>query len=354
MLWFIIRSSTNNDALLELKVSELLLAWTEIIADWHSWEEVEDLAVFDCIKEVVNLETNLGLPNLFIAKMPPPPAPPVPEKSLIENIATFVSEAISQYPSAASRACACVHTLLHLPCYSSDTEEVRRSLVIAFSQAAASRFKDIQSKPCSLWKPLLLAVSSCYLYYPDAVQSVLEKVEKGGFILWVSAVNSISSISFTPNTTTESEIKLVVITLGKVVEQLLTVGSPTSGLLWECFSSLLSAFARLKEIQEANDLDEEIEDDSDDDVQEETEEEFLERYAEAAAALENGNLAEEGDLEDFDEELELGSLEELDPQIFLQSLLERYHQSIVQNQVLSPQLISSLRSLFPEFTGFGQ
>lgn len=46
--------------------------------------------------------------------------------------------------------------------------------------------------------------------------------------------------------------------------------------------------------------------DDDDDVHEETEEEFLKRYAEAAAALENGALAEEGDSEDFDEEPELG------------------------------------------------
>ncbi|KNA17637.1 hypothetical protein SOVF_078380 [Spinacia oleracea] len=370
MLWFIIRSSTSNDTLLELKVSELLSVWTELIADWHGWEEVEDLAIFDCIKEVVSLEKNFGLPKYFIAKMPSPPAPPVPEKSLIENIATFICNAMSQYPSAASRACACVHTLLHLPCYSSGTEEVRHSLVVAFSQAAASTFKEVQTKPCALWKPLLLAVSSCYLYYPDTVQTILEKVENGGFVVWVSAVNSISSISFRPNALTESEIKLVVITLAKVVEQLLIKGSPTGDLLWKCFSSLLEAFARLKEVQEANVSDEEIEDaeeteneeeeetdddddddedsDDDDDVHEETEEEFLKRYAEAAAALENGALAEEGDSEDFDEEPELGSLEELDPHIILQSLLKNHHQSLIQKQSLPPQLISILQSFFPE------
>ncbi|XP_048497236.1 uncharacterized protein LOC104889132 isoform X2 [Beta vulgaris subsp. vulgaris] len=369
MLCFIIQSSTSNDVLLELKVSDLLSVWAELIADWHGWEEAEDLAIFDCIKEVVSLEKNLGLPNFFIAKMPSPPAPPVPEKSLIENMAAFICEAISQYPSAVSRGCACVHILLHMPCYSSDTEEVKRSLVVAFSHAAASRFREVQSKPCPLWKPLLLAVSSCYLYYPDAVQMVLENVEKGGFMVWASAVNSISSTSFTPNTSTESEIKLTVFTLAKVVDQLLTMGSSTGGILRECFSSLLASFLRLKEIQEEKGTDEEIEEpedeeeeetdddddeDSDADVHEETEEEFLERYAEAAAALKNGALAEEGDSEDFDEEPELGSVEDLDPQIILQSLLERYHGILIKQESLSPELISSLLSIFPEYTTFFQ
>ncbi|XP_057524952.1 importin beta-like SAD2 homolog isoform X3 [Amaranthus tricolor] len=368
MFWFILCSSTSSDALLELKVPDLLSVWAEIIAEFHGWEEVEDLTIFDCIKEVVSLEKNLGLPKLFNKAMPSPPAPPVPEKSILDNIATFVCEAISQYPSAASRACACVHSLLHLPHYS-DKEEVRHSLIVAFSQAAASRFKEIQSKPCPLWKPLLLAVSSCYLYYPESVQTVLEKVQNGGFLVWVSAVNSISSTSFTPNTSTESELKLVVFTLAKVVEQLLSMGNPSSGLLWDCYCSLLSDFVRLKEIQDDKDEDEEIEDneseeeeetdddddeDSDDDVREETEEEFLKRYAEAAAALENGALTAEEDTDDFDEEPELGSLEEQDPQAILQSLMERYHHILVRNQSLSPQLVLSLQSLFPQYNGFLQ
>lgn len=46
--------------------------------------------------------------------------------------------------------------------------------------------------------------------------------------------------------------------------------------------------------------------DSDEDVREETEEEFLERCAEAAVALEDGTLVEEGDVEDYEQEIELG------------------------------------------------
>lgn len=44
--------------------------------------------------------------------------------------------------------------------------------------------------------------------------------------------------------------------------------------------------------------------DSEDDEYEETEEEFLNRYAEAALALENGTVIEEGDLEDEDQEMD--------------------------------------------------
>ena len=49
-------------------------------------------------------------------------------------------------------------------------------------------------------------------------------------------------------------------TLAKVVEQLLSMGNPSSGLLWDCYCSLLSDFVRLKEIQDDKDEDEEIED----------------------------------------------------------------------------------------------
>lgn len=46
--------------------------------------------------------------------------------------------------------------------------------------------------------------------------------------------------------------------------------------------------------------------DSEEDEHEETEEEFLERCAKTASALENGTLVEEGDIDDQDQEIELG------------------------------------------------
>lgn len=46
--------------------------------------------------------------------------------------------------------------------------------------------------------------------------------------------------------------------------------------------------------------------DSDADEHEETEEEFLNRYAKAAAALQDGTIIDEGDVEDQDHVIELG------------------------------------------------
>ncbi|KAK9289104.1 hypothetical protein L1049_017576 [Liquidambar formosana] len=190
LLRYIVRSVTGNNVILELKVSELLLVWADLIADWHAWEESEDLSIFDCIKEVVNLYRNFGLENFIERRMPSPPAPPVAQRSIIESIAVFVSKAISQYPSATWRSCLCVHILLHVPSYPFETVGVKQSLAITFSQAAFSRFREIRIKPCSLWKPLLLAISSCYLCYPDIVEGILEKDEDKGFTVWASALGN--------------------------------------------------------------------------------------------------------------------------------------------------------------------
>lgn len=207
LLLSILSSVTGSNVLLELKVSELLLVWADLIADWHAWEESEDLSVFDCIKEVVNLHSKYGVKNFLVRQMPSPPAPPVPQRSIVEGIGVFVSEAIVQYPSATWRACSCVHILLHAPIYSFETDGVKQSLAITFSKAAFSRFKEIQSKPRSLWKPLLLAISSCYLCYPDVVEGILEKVECGGFAIWASALVFLTS-SFESGLLA-SEIKLI-------------------------------------------------------------------------------------------------------------------------------------------------
>lgn len=199
----IILSITGNHMIQELKVLELLSVWADVIAEWHAWEESEDLSIFDCIKEVVNLDQRYRLKNFLMKQMPSPPAPPVPERSIIESICAFISEAIMQYPSATWRACSCVHILLHCPTYSLETEDVKQSLVVAFSQAAFSRFREVRSKPCPLWKPLLLAISSCYLCYPDIVESILEKGEEGGLAIWASALCHVSNSSF------ESDMKLI-------------------------------------------------------------------------------------------------------------------------------------------------
>lgn len=372
LLRFIMQSVNDNNMILELKVSELLSVWSNLIADWHAWEESEDLTIFDCMKEIVNLHTKFGLNNFIERTMPSLPALPVPQRSIIEGIACFVSEAISLYPSATWKACSCVHALLHLPNYSVETQGVKKSLVMTFSRAAFSRFRDVKIKRCSLWKPLLLTISSCYLCYPDIVEGVLEKDEEKGFSVWASGLAFIASSSFKPGLLGESEINLIVMTLAKVVERLLGLGNPDGGLLLKCFSSLMEASVRLKGVQDEKEEDEEAEDDEDEDEDEndddddtddddedsedeheETEEEFLARYAEAAAALENGSVAEDDDAEDEDEdeEPELGGLEEVDVQRVVYSLIERYNHFLIQMQAsaLSPELVSSFLNAFPEY-----
>lgn len=371
LLWSIMLCVTGSDILLELKVSELLLVWANLIADWHAWEESEDLSIFDCIKEIVSIHSKYGLKNFLARQMPSPPAPPVPQCSIIEAIGVFVSEAISQYPSATWRACSCVHLLLHVPSYSYETEGVKQSLVIAFSRAAFSRFREIRSKPCSLWKPLLLAISSCFLCYPDTVEGILEKGEDGGFAIWASALGFMSTSSFEPGLSSECELKLLVTVLAQVVERLLGLGKPNGGLLRDCFTSLLEASVRLKEMQkekeEEDDGEAENDDDDDDDDEiedsdedseaeehEETEEEFLDRYAKAAVELENGTVIEEGDLEDQDHEIQLGNLEVVDQERVVLSLIEKYHSVLIQGQVLPLQLISSFLNIFPGYSVFFQ
>lgn len=202
-------SVTESKVILELKISELLIIWADLIAHWHAWEESEDLAVFKCINEVVKLQSKYGLKDFILRPVPSPPASPVPRRSVFEGIGAFISEAILQYPSATWRVCSSVHMLLHVPSYSSETEGVKQALAIAFSRALYSRFRKIQDKPCSLWKPLLLAISSCYLCYPETVKGILEKDEGEGFTNWTSNLCHVSSSSFEPGLSTESEIRLI-------------------------------------------------------------------------------------------------------------------------------------------------
>lgn len=199
----------GSNAILELKLSELLLIWADLIADWQALEESEDMCIFECIKEVVRLQGKYELKFFFSRLMPSPSAQPVLRHSIIEGIGAFISRAISEYPSMTWRACSCVHLLLHVPRYTFETEEVKHSLGISFSRTLFSRFRKIQDKPCSLWKPLLLAISSCFLCYPETVKGILEKDEGGGFTNWASKLCHVSSSSFKPGLSTESEMRLI-------------------------------------------------------------------------------------------------------------------------------------------------
>ncbi|XP_020226880.1 importin beta-like SAD2 [Cajanus cajan] len=377
LLQSVLLSIDGSHMIRELKVSELLSVWAEMIAEWHAWEESEDLSIFGVIKETVNLDRKYRLKNFIVKETPPPPAPPVPERSIVEGIGAFISEAIKQYPSATLRACSCVHILLHCPTYSHDTEGVKQSLAIAFSRAAFSHFIEVQSTPGSLWKPLLLAISSCYLCYPDIIEGILEKGAHGGITIWASALCHISNRSFEPGLMVEAEMKLMVMTLARLIEQLIKQGKSGGGGIQNCFASLLEVSVRLKEAYDEkedeqgsddaendDDEEEEEEEDSDNDdydedseteEYEETEEEFLNRYAKAAEALENGsNNIEEVDVEDQELELELGQLIDVDEQKILTSLIEKYHQLLKRELVLPSELVMNFLNAFPVYDSYFQ
>ncbi|RDX78950.1 Importin beta-like SAD2-like protein [Mucuna pruriens] len=373
LLQSVLLSIDGNHMIQELKVSELLSVWAEMIAEWHSWEESEDLSIFEVIKEIVNLDRRYRLKNFIVKEMPPPPAPPVPDRSIVEGIGAFISEAIKQYPSATYRACSCVHILLHCPTYSPETEGVKQSLAIAFTRAAFSRFIEVQSTPGSLWKPLLLAISSCYVCYPDIVEGILEKDEHGGMTIWASALCHVSNSSFEPGLTEEAEMKLIVMTLARLVEQLLKQGKSGDNEIQKCFTSLLEVSVRLEEAHDGkedeegsddaeNDDEDEDEDSDNDDYDEdseteeyeETEDEFLNRYAKAAEALENGSPIEEGDVEDQELELELGQLIDIDEQKVLLSLIDKYHHVLIRGLVLPSELVMNFLNAFPAYGSYFQ
>ncbi|KAI3993351.1 hypothetical protein MKX01_010094 [Papaver californicum] len=373
LLWFIARSVDKSNTVLDLKVSELLKVWAGVIADWHAWEEPEDLSIFECISEVINLHRKCEIKNFIVGSVPSPPAPPVHKSSIAEGIGAFVYGAISEYPSSTWRACSCVHSLLHIPTFSVEAEGVKQSLVIASSQAAFSRFKDIQSKPVPLWKPLLLLLSSCYLCDPSLVEKILEKAMENGFTVWASALMHIVSGNFEPALSAGSEIKLLVMTLTKVVERLVVcyAGNPDSTLLQNCFVSLLEATLQLNQVDledEENEDDaaeydddddgdktEDDDEDSEDEELEETEEEFMERYAIEALNLESAVITEDDDIEgQYQEDIELGVFGEVDPQSAVFSLIERYHQVLIKGHKLPARTVNGFLTAFPQYSSHFQ
>ncbi|KAI3821597.1 hypothetical protein L1987_09166 [Smallanthus sonchifolius] len=360
LLTFIMSDVNENDAVQKHNVSKLLLVWAGLISNWHDWEEEEDSSIFSCIKEAAYLHKKVSLINFIRGS--------TSQRSIIEGICGFVSNAFSQHPSAIYRASSSVHILLHLLTCSPEEEHIMHAVTASFTRDAFSCFKEKQSKYSPVWKPLLLAICSCYLRYPEIVEKTLEEDQHHGLRAWAVALFSISSTKSEHGLSIESEIKLSVMTLAKLMIELLMRNQSREGLLWECLVAVMEASIRLKEVHEGQDIDEnddenasdddtegddedsddDDDDDEDDDVHEETEEEFLERCAQAAIELENGTGVEEVAEEDLEQEIELGELDEVDALNIVQSLIERHHQILLQGPKLPPQLVSSFVGAFPE------
>jgi len=200
-------SVTCMEETASMKVFELVAIWADTIANWDSWEEMEDQGVFNAIKEAVSFHQRFDLDGFFL-KMLPSQSENGSQSSVIGRVSNFVTRAIAAYPSATWRACSCIHTLLHAPNFSLGTQDARKTIAESFAQAAFSRFKSISDSPAGLWKPLLLAISSCYICYPDAIEQVLNNFDGNGFGIWTSSLAQVSSSSFNPGLSSESEIKL--------------------------------------------------------------------------------------------------------------------------------------------------
>ncbi|CAM8903073.1 unnamed protein product [Rhodiola kirilowii] len=265
LLLSIIRSITDKSAIQELKISELLVVWANLIAAWHCWDDLEeDLSTFICIKEVASLHEAMELNNFLEGKMPPPPA----------------------------------HLCLN------ESSGHWRFLLQGCIFPVSLNFSPNLAQCGSLW---LLAVASCYMCYPDDIEVVLDKEAEGGFTLWVSAMIKISKKSFEFVLTSESEIKLAVLALATIFEQLLAKGISKNALL-------LCGTRRSREEEEELDgdddsEDEDAEDETDADDDYETEDDEICRTA--AEMEKNGTAVEEDDLTDQDATLIWGVWKQL-------------------------------------------
>ena len=201
------RSVTSMEEITHMKVFELVAIWADIIAYWDSWEEMEDQGVFNAIKEAVSFHQRFDSSGFFMKLLPSQSINGSPS-SVIGRVSSFVTRAVAAYPSATWRACSCIHTLLHAPDFSLGAEDARRTLAVTFGEATFSYFKGLSDSPSGIWKPVVLAISSCYICYPDAIEQVLCKDDGNGYTVWASALAQISSSLFTPALSSESEIKL--------------------------------------------------------------------------------------------------------------------------------------------------
>ncbi|KAJ1696023.1 hypothetical protein LUZ63_012721 [Rhynchospora breviuscula] len=357
LLGLIIQFTDSPEEANELKIKELLNAFADIIADCHAWEEMEDQGIFNTIKEAIYLGSKINLNSSTIIT-----------SSFIEGVSNFISEGINAYTSATLKACTCVHLLLHVPEYVAENETVRRAMAVQFASAAFLRFKELSDKKAELWMALILVISSCYLLYPECVERTLEQREIGGSFYWASKLAFISS----SNLSTETEAKLVVLTLVKVVDRLLMVSATENDLLLGCFVALLEVSIRLNELLEdcedddddAHETDDDDADDDDsgdetnddnddedseDEMLEETEDEYLNRCA--AAAQDFVDFVDEEDVDDDEYFIDLGNLDEIDALSVVRSLVKQ-HQVLAKGEMLSEDLVNRIYETFPEYQQF--
>lgn len=381
LLVVMLKYVTVTDLVVKWRIEELLHAWADLIADWSAWEEEEDLAVFDAIKEIISLQGRFPLPHFAVAAIPPPPALPVQPRSILEGITMFISSGIeTAYSAATWRACRLGHALLHVSGISFESEEITPVLAVRFTQAAKRRLMQLSSSKVPLAKPLVLLIAMCYVCSPNAAAKALsENSETGSPLLtWGEALADLPQLAEESGLALESEFKLTVAALLRMLEELcntsLTHDQRMCELKHKCFQSLLIASIRLKELQDAeeeskdgegnidseededdDDPDEEDDDSEDDEKLEETEDQFLERYAQKAQELEEEAVDEaEGGEEEDGHELEIGVLGITDQLLSVYSFLENHGKRLMRESPLPHELVNGFLENFPDSAQFLQ
>eukprot|EP00252_Welwitschia_mirabilis_P026873 TRINITY_DN8982_c0_g1_i1.p1 TRINITY_DN8982_c0_g1~~TRINITY_DN8982_c0_g1_i1.p1 ORF type:complete len:655 (-),score=197.07 TRINITY_DN8982_c0_g1_i1:231-2138(-) len=377
LLRLLMKYTTDQECFTRYKVQALLQVWADLIAEWKAWEEEEDIAVFEAIHQASTLNEKIQMEEFIVSTVPPPPAPPIAPRSIAEGIAQFTVLAIElAYSAAAWRACYISHSLLHLPNFSCESEGLRRTLAIRFTQAAYARYQKLRSTTVPLAKPLLLVIAACYLHYPGAAEKVLveeneSKDSVNGFLKWAEAFVCLVKGNSELALTLESEFKLAVMSLARVLDNLLALENSPAAMrvAYVCIQSLLEALIKLKEIQEAKDMsDEDVDDndddsddeddlesdedeeDSDEDECEETQEQFLERYAQTARDMEK-EITEnaDGGEEEDGKEIELGHFSKENPKNIVLSLIQKHH-DLIKKQSLTQEAVARLLENLQEST----
>lgn len=95
-----------------------------------------DMEIFSCITDAVHLQVIHDSRDFFMQQDLSLPLGLSTQKSIIENISTFITEAILVYPYATWRACSAAHLILLVPRFSVETGSVKLSLAITFTRAA--------------------------------------------------------------------------------------------------------------------------------------------------------------------------------------------------------------------------
>ncbi|MCO5600947.1 hypothetical protein L7F22_055064 [Adiantum nelumboides] len=379
LLVVMIKYAKEPDFVVKWKVEEILQTWSDLIAKWSAWEEEEDLAVFDAIKEIVSLQGKFPMPHFEVAPLPPPPAVPVQPRSILEGIITFISSAIeTAYPAATWRACRLGHSLLQVSIISFESEEITPVLSVRFTQAAIQRLMQLSNPKAPLAKPLVLLIAMCYVCCPNAAAQVLFQNDnaRSRLMAWGESLADLSLSEEGLGITLESELKVAVAVLLRMLEELWNENATQDAKVLDLrrkFSlSLLTLSVRLKELQEAEeeskdeegdhdgeeDEDEDdIEDDDDDSEEdeklEETEDQFLERYAQKAQDLEKDALEEvEGGDEEDGCELEIGVLSLTDQMPSVYTFLRKYGKKLLNESLMPRELVAEFVDNFPDSAQF--